>query len=326
MLESWYGDRVMPWTIPLAWLFHLVSRLRRQLYRLGIFETHQPGLPVIVVGNITVGGSGKTPVVIQLVKELRALGYRPGVISRGYGARLGEPRLLSPAARPEEVGDEPVLIAREAKCPVAVFPRRVQAVELLQRETDVDVVISDDGLQHYALGRLVEIAVIDGERGLGNGRLLPAGPLREPAARLDEVDLVIRNGGSSAGHGDHAMTLEPRALVNLASGEERPLEWGRQQRWQAVAGIGNPARFGTTLESLGYVAELHAFRDHHEFSPADFRPFGTQPVLMTAKDAVKCQSFAADNWWYLDVVARFEQELGRMVSDLLEHKQSLAVS
>jgi tetraacyldisaccharide 4'-kinase len=269
---------------------------------------------VVVVGNLTVGGTGKTPLTIWLARELTALGLKVGVVSRGYGAHSGKrPRLVDAQAQWRDVGDEPLIIARRTACPTVIARDRVAgARELVAR--GVDVIVADDGLQHLALARDCEIVVIDGARGFGNGRLLPAGPLREPLARLRQADAVVVNGVSTHGSLAQAlpggtplnMTLRATEAVRLdALGATRPLESFRGQRVHAVAGIGNPARFFAELRAHGTEVLEHAFPDHHPFSGAELQFGDGLPVLMTEKDAVKCAAFANPRMWYVPVAAQF---------------------
>ncbi|TAM43075.1 MAG: tetraacyldisaccharide 4'-kinase, partial [Rhodanobacter sp.] len=257
-LESaWYGDGRRPWwTAPLAALYGGVIRLRGRLYRWDWLRSVRLPVPVIVVGNLTVGGTGKTPLTIALAEALRAHGYRPGVVSRGYGGHRREPLLLGDTSDPTEVGDEPCLI-RATGVPVAIGRQRPVAAQLLL-DAGCDVVIADDGLQHYALARDVEVCVIDGVRRFGNQRLLPAGPLREPLARLARVDLRVCNGGQPAA-GEFSMQLRSGEVLALHDGGRRPLADFAGQRVHAVAAIGNPARFFASLRAAGIEPIGHAF-------------------------------------------------------------------
>ncbi len=301
-LESaWYGDGRRPWwTAPLAALYGAVTRLRGALYRRSWLRSVRLPVPVVVVGNLNVGGTGKTPLTIALAEVLRARGYRPGVVSRGYGGRRREPLLLGDAPNPAEVGDEPCLI-RATGVPVAIGRERPVAAGLLL-DAGCDVLIADDGLQHYALARDVEICVIDGVRRFGNRRLLPAGPLREPLARLEHVDFRVCNGGEPAA-GEFPMRLLIGEVVALHDGRRLPLAAFAGQRVHAVAAIGNPSRFFASLRVADIEPIEHAFADHHAFVAGDLE-FGDQlPVLMTDKDAVKCRRFARPNWWRVPVRA-----------------------
>ncbi len=294
-LESaWYGDARRPWwTAPLAALYGGMTRLRRRLYRRGWLRSVRLPVPVVVVGNLTVGGTGKTPLTIALAEALRARGYRPGVVSRGYGGSRREPLLLGDSPDPAEVGDEPCLI-RATGIAVAIGRERPAAAQLLL-DAGCDVLIADDGLQHYALARDVEICVIDGVRRFGNQRLLPAGPLREPMSRLERVDFRVCNGAEPAA-GEFSMQLRSDEVVALQDGTRRSLSDFAGQRVHAVAAIGNPARFFASLRAVGIEPIEHPFADHHAFVADDLN-FGDQlPVLMTDKDAVKCRHFAQPYW------------------------------
>jgi tetraacyldisaccharide 4'-kinase len=319
--RDWYRLSLLSLALlPAAALFYAVVALRHAAWRRGWLPSGDAGVPVIVVGNITAGGTGKTPLVIWLVQFLRARGWRPGIVSRGHGGD-GTMREVPPGADPREAGDEPVLLAQRAGCPVWVGRDRLAAALALRaRHPECNVLISDDGLQHYRLGRDIEIAVVDGQRGLGNRLMLPAGPLREPASRLGEVDAVVVNGDGPANvRNAQLMTLEASALRNLRD-PARAREAGefRGQRLHAVAGIGNPGRFFAALRHLGLQFEAHAFPDHHPFEESDLDFPGAQAVLMTEKDAIKCRRFARENWWMLPVEARVPPQLGQLVLDKLK--------
>ena len=304
LLRTWYGDtRRGLWLLPLAWLFGAVVALRRIAFQAGLLRVHRLSRPVIVIGNITVGGTGKTPLTLWLARRLAGRGLRPGIVSRGYGGREAGARLVAPDASPAEVGDEPALMAARRVARVAVGADRPAAAALL--EQDCDVILSDDGLQHLALGRDAEIIVIDGLRGLGNGRLLPAGPLREPEGRLAHADLLVVTGGQFAGLESCEMRVEPVALVALAGAARRPLSSLAGQRVHAVAAIGNPERFFALLRTAGLEVVGHALPDHHALASSDLDFGDDLPVLMTEKYAVKCRSFARAGWEYLEVEAGF---------------------
>jgi len=306
LLQNWYrADWQPPLALRLpAHLFRRLAALRRQAYARGWLRVYRAPLPVIVVGNITVGGSGKTPLVIWLVETLRQAGLRAGVVSRGYGGRARQwPQAVEPHSDPVLVGDEPVLIAHRTACPVMVAPDRGAAIRALLAHHELDVIVADDGLQHYAMARDLEIAVIDGQHRLGNGWCLPAGPLREPAARLATVDWVVNNGGP-AETGEYLMRLEMAQAINLRSGRQRPLrDFGPVH---AVAGIGHPQRFFAQLHQQGLRLTPHPFADHHRYTAQELALDGE--VLMTEKDAVKCRHFAHERLWYVPVQARLEPE------------------
>jgi tetraacyldisaccharide 4'-kinase len=319
LTRRWYSSRPAPWYLrPLAALFGLVARLRRA--RLQSRARHaRLGVPVIVVGNIAVGGTGKTPFVIWLVERLRDWGWKPGVISRGYGGRARAwPQRVSAGSDPQLVGDEPVLIATLARCPVVVAPDRLAAGAMLLAGGEVDIVISDDGLQHYRLWRDLEIAVVDATRGLGNGKLLPAGPLREAPSRLGEVALVVANGpGWTAPAGRQiTMRLQAREARALDGSETRPIGAFAGQTVHAVAGIGNPARFFAMLSQHNISLIVHPFPDHHPFALGDLEFGDGLPVLMTEKDAVKCHEFSGPSHWVVPVEASIEPAGVALVQEL----------
>ncbi len=296
---------------PLSWLFRAVVALRRGLYAVGVLHSERLPVPVIIVGNISVGGTGKTPLVLWLVNRLRERGYQPGIISRGYGGGNQHPRAVQPDSDTAQCGDEPVLLARRSQCPVWISRNRVAAARaLLAAHPDCNVIISDDGLQHYRLARNAEIAVIDGTRGLGNGLLLPAGPLREPASRLNEVDaVVVRGAEAPVKPPRYAMTLDPSGLRNLTDNRPAEASHFKTLRVHAVAGIGNPQQFFDTLRRMGIAHTPHAFADHHAFTAADLEFSNGDAVVMTEKDAVKCEAFASDKHWALQVDARVDVAL-----------------
>ena len=319
----WYGGSLLRWLLaPLSALFWLVSSVRRLAYRWGLLRSVRLPVAVLVVGNLSVGGTGKTPLVIWLASHLQALGHRPGILSRGYGGTsTAYPRLVAADSDPAVVGDEPLLLSQRAGCPVAVDPDRARAGQWLLQERGCDVLIADDGLQHYRLARDLEIVVIDGQRRLGNGWVLPAGPLRETASRLHSVDLVVVNG--DARPGELAMRLAPSDLVAVKDpAVRRPLATLGGQAVHAIAGIGNPERFFGLLRGQGAVVEARAFPDHHPFSAQDIEPPGDAPVIMTEKDAVKCERFAGVRHWMLPVEAvpdpLFVERLDRRLTELLD--------
>jgi len=290
--------------LPLSWLYGLVSGVIRCSYRVGLRKSWRAPVPVVVVGNLTAGGNGKTPMVIWLVEHLQQRGYRVGVVSRGYGGKSAVyPLVLNTQTTTQQAGDEPVLIYQRTGAPVAISPKRTEAVQALLQQGELDVVITDDGLQHYALQRDFELVVIDGVRRFGNGWWLPAGPMRERAARLKTVDACVANGGV-AQSGEIAMKLQALDAVNLASGERRPAT--ALSHVVAMAGIGHPPRFFATLEKLGVEVEDEVpFADHQDYALAQLAALtkSGQTLLMTEKDAVKCRHFAQPDWWYLPVDA-----------------------
>ena len=299
----WYdGGRGGAWLRPLACLFGLVVDARRSAYRRGWLTRVAQPRPVVVVGNLTVGGSGKTPLVAWLALRLAERGIKVGIASRGYGGTADEPMRLGPDTDATIAGDEPILLARQTGVPVAIGRDRVGAAALLPPE--VQLVIADDGLQHYRLARNLEILVIDGERRFGNGRLLPAGPLREPVSRADEADLLVVNGGA-AREGELRMSLVPGDLITLDGGRRRSLRDFVGQRVHAVAAIGNPARFFSTLKAAGLEPIEHPHPDHATLTASDLDFADGLPVLMTEKDAVKCAGLAREGVYWLEVSAAF---------------------
>lgn len=302
--QVWYGGRKVPWLLRgLAALYAPVAGLRRGLYSAGLLPRSRLPVPVIVVGNISVGGTGKTPLAIALIEALRARGFNPGVISRGYGGSATRPLLVDANSDPRIAGDEACLIAQATRAPVAVGRDRGSAGRMLLETSRCDVLIADDGLQHYKLCRDVEICVIDGDRRFGNGRLLPAGPLREPASRAGVYAFRVCNGGVAQA-GEVAMTLHVDVAVALSGPpQQRELVDWLGQRVHAVAGIGNPARFFAGLRAAGLDVIEHAFADHFAYAPADLKFGDDLPVLMTEKDAVKCVAFADARCWRVPVRA-----------------------
>ena len=316
-MKHWQRRGPVAWLLlPAGLLFGLVACARRLLYRLRLLKSEHPGIPVIVVGNLTAGGTGKTPLVIWIAELLKKHGFSPAIVSRGYGASLREPRAATIADDAAEVGDEPIVLSRRSGCPVWVGADRVAVIRALRlQHPDVNVLILDDGLQHYRLRRDLEIAVVDG-RGAGNGFLLPAGPLREPASRLRSVDAVVLHGTPGKGF---AMSLEGDTLHRMTdAADRRPAKAFAGQSVHAVAGIGNPNRFFLHLRALGIKALPHPFPDHHPFVPRDLDFAADQPVVMTEKDAVKLRRAARASWWVLPVTARLDPAFGTW---LLERAQ-----
>ncbi len=300
--------------IPLSWLFAGLTALRRFLYRVGLLRSYQLSAPVIVVGNINMGGSGKTPVVIWLVNQLKANGYRPGVISRGYGVKVTHPKKVEITSQPSEVGDEPVLIARKTGCPVYVSADRVEAGNsLLKMHPECNVIISDDGLQHYRLQRQIEIAVVD-QQSQQNSRLLPAGPLRESYARLENVDGIVLNDDVYI-DGGYTLQLLVSDFYNLLNPDvKQAVSYFKDKQVVAVAGIGKPDRFFKQLKALGLQFTERAFHDHYDYTRQDLSNIKCDALIMTEKDAVKCQTFAEAHHWVLPVEAKID---GRLLPTLL---------
>ena len=323
----WYQKHWARWLLwPLSWLFALLSGLRRLGFKLGLKASQALPVPVIIVGNITVGGSGKTPTVIYLIELLRHYGYHPGVISRGYGSGQTEPRLVPQGANPTDFGDEPAMIVARTQVPMAVGVDRIATAELLLASTEVDIIISDDGLQHYRLARDIEVVVLDASRRLGNGMLLPAGPLREGEWRLESADFVIHNGEASDTVREFGMQLIPGAVLSVA-GKNQTQAPTAPMAVKAMAGIGNPERFFETLSQMGFKLEAQeVFADHQAYSLEALAPLGDElPLLMTEKDAIKCREFAKQHWWYLAVNAKlspqFDAQLLTRVREAMASKQ-----
>ena len=311
--------------LPLSLLFAVVAATRRLLYRTGLMRAQRFGVPVVVVGNITVGGTGKTPLVIWLAGYLRRQGWRPGIVSRGYGGKARHwPQQVRADSDPATVGDEAVMLAASTGCPMCVGPDRPAAVEALLAHTDVNIVISDDGLQHYALARDLEIAVLDGARRLGNGFLLPAGPLREPRSRLNGVDIVVVNGQGE--QGECSMKLHQPVVRALHSDQSVALSEFAGRAVHAVAGIGNPQRFFDLLRRHRIEVHPHAFADHHPFRAADLQFDDAQPILMTEKDAVKCRRLACHDAWVVRVDAQpdagFVHRLNSALKDIVDGQKT----
>jgi len=313
----WYEGAPVPvWLRALVPVYRALRALHLVPYRLGLRRPRRLPVPVVVVGNLTAGGSGKTPLVIALVEALRARGFRPGVVGRGYGGSERGPVLLDAGADPARFGDEPCLIRLHTGAPVAIGRKRADAAALLAGQ-GVDVVVTDDGLQNPSLARDVEICVIDGTRRLGNGLLLPAGPLREPSERLGRIGLRVCNGGVPAAD-EYPMTLEGTEAVALLTPSERvPLAAFAGRPVHAVAGIGHPERFFASLREHRIEVLPHAFPDHHAFTPADLHFGDGLPVLMTGKDAIKCGRFAEAGWWQVPVRARLPDAFFDRVVDRL---------
>lgn len=295
--------------LPFSWLYGAISIIRRFAYQKGWLSSWKSPVPVVVVGNLTAGGNGKTPVVIWLVEQLKQQGFHVGVVSRGYGGKSDQyPLVLSSDTTPAMAGDEPVLIYHRTGAPVAVAPNRRDAVSALLAQYPLDIIITDDGLQHYALQRDYEIVVIDGQRRFGNGWWLPAGPMREREGRLNSVDAVIVNGGQTQ-HNEIAMSLEGDIAVNLKTGEKKPIS--AFQHAVAIAGIGHPPRFFHSLREKGLdLSNTKAFSDHSAYLLEELKQLtpNHEILMMTEKDAVKCQQFAQDNWWYLPVSATLNNQ------------------
>ena len=319
--KLWYEDYyISTWLSPFAYLYLDIIRFRRFLYRKGYLKSTALTVPVIVVGNITVGGTGKTPLVIWLAKKLQQVGFKVGIVTRGYRGKSDVyPLLVDKNTSPEQAGDEAVLIVKQTGCAVAVSPLRVDAAQLLVDEKNCDIILTDDGLQHYALQRDIEIVVIDGQRRFGNNFLLPCGPLREPQERIKEVDFVILNGGKPEDD-EILMSLIANVAVNLVTGEKKPLTEFKSQDCHALAGIGYPQRFFDMLVRYGLKTENHIFPDHHHFKAKDINFKDNHAVLMTEKDAVKCTDFASDKHWFVPVQAELPNSFLEQLLALIKQK------
>jgi tetraacyldisaccharide 4'-kinase len=320
-VRYWYHRGLLAWLLwPASVLFGIVVALRRVLYKLRLLPSAHPGIPVIVVGNLTAGGSGKTPLTIWIAEYLKRKGWSPAIVSRGYGARIDTPRAATIADDASAVGDEPIVLSRRSGCPVWVGAERVAVIAALRAaHPEVNVVILDDGLQHYRLRRDVEVAVVDG-RGFGNGFLLPAGPLREPKWRLHFVDAVVSHGAAAKDvMRGYAMQLKGAELHRMTdAADRRPASAFAGQKVHAVAGTGEPNRFFLHLARLGVKVVPHPFPDHHRFTPKDLDFGDDAPVLMTEKDAVKLRHASRANWWVLPVTAELDAAFGDWLSKRLD--------
>lgn len=328
--KAWYQQARNPlWFLyPLSILFRILFLLRKIFYKSGLLPITSIPVPLIVVGNITVGGTGKTPTVIALVNYLKSKGFRPGVVSRGYGGTATDfPLLVSSQSPVSETGDEPMLIFKSTGVPVVIDPRRARAAKLLSFEGACDVIISDDGLQHFAMARDFEIIVVDGERLLGNEKLLPMGPLREPANRLADSDLVVVNTPKAGAINYISQLAKSKPIVELSL-ERETLEAVNHNNMgelpipntqvHAVAGIGNPKRFFSSLEAMGFDIIPHPFDDHYDFKESDLYFSDGLPVIMTEKDAIKCSAFKNDKLWYLPVTAHLGEKFYTSINQFLD--------
>lgn len=322
--KSWYEAKWWNiWLLPFSALFYLLSHTRRLWLTRCATAIKNNHIPVVVIGNINVGGTGKTPLTCQLVKRLNEAGIHVGIISRGYGSNAPHyPYLLAKHELASIVGDEPKLLRDRLDCPVVIGSDRNAAIELLSQQ-GIDLILSDDGLQHYKMARDYEIVVLDAKRQLGNNWLLPAGPLREGAWRLDTVDAVILNGvtkiASAKENEEQGMAIVPSSWVNAKTGERKLLDFFAGKELHAVVGIGNPQRFFATLDSLSVKYQEHIFADHHAFTQTDLDIANeySQCIVMTEKDWVKCAAFANENMWYLEVDAQLSAALeNTLMNDL----------
>ncbi|MWN32424.1 MULTISPECIES: tetraacyldisaccharide 4'-kinase [unclassified Gilliamella] len=328
MIEKlWYGKNRLFWLlIPFSLLYGLIAFVRRSLYQVGILKAWRSPVPIIIIGNLSVGGNGKTPLVVGLIESLKQKGLQVGVVSRGYGGNADSyPLILDKTTTTEQAGDEPVLIYQRTNVPVAVSPHRSEAVQALLKRYQLDVILTDDGLQHYALSRDIEVVVVDGKRLFGNGWWMPAGPMRERESRLKSVDLIIINGDSvndlaqQYPNKAYTMQLAPRYAVNLLTQERKPLS--SLQSICAIAGISNPNRFFDMLIKMQTnVIKTVPFADHQKFTLSLLNDIANcdQTLLMTEKDAVKCRQFAQPNWWYLPVDAVIPAQAIEQICSLLD--------
>jgi tetraacyldisaccharide 4'-kinase len=306
--KFWYKKNIISYILlPFSFIYRAIIRLRKSYYQ--FFPTKKLPVPIIIVGNITVGGTGKTPLVIYLAEFLKSKGYSPGIVSRGYGGKSKNyPLAVTSESKVEETGDEAFLLRQRTKCPVVIAPKRIAAVNALLLKENCNVIISDDGLQHYALPRDIEIAVIDAELGFGNKFCLPAGPLREPLKRLRKIDFIIKNCNTGLSESEYNMALEPVIFYNIKNPKiTKKINEFKNQTVHAFAGIGNPKRFFQTLRQLGLNVIEHSFPDHYTFRSNDFS-LRNEIIIMTEKDAVKCDAIATENCWCLKIEAKLSDK------------------
>ncbi len=317
LAHYWYQSTVsanlLAWLLlPLSWLYCAIAVTRRKVYQLKLKKSYAASVPVVVIGNIVVGGSGKTPLLISLCEFIKKQGFKPGVVSRGYGGTIAGIKQVQKTDCAELVGDEPLMIYQRTNVPVVVGADRVAAVNYLLENNQCDIVFSDDGLQHYRMQRNFEIAVVDSERGSGNGFCLPAGPLRERLSRLNDVDMVVYNGSSDSNHsraGTCSYTLKVVDVCSLNRDECVALSAFVDKTVHAVAGIGHPPRFFRQLRENGIKVIDHAFSDHHDYTQADFSGWQNDCIIMTEKDAVKCRQLSLPDAWVVSVSANFSESL-----------------
>jgi len=325
--KSWYQGAYWLFLLwPLNLVYRVVTLLRKRLYQLRVLKSYRAKVPVIVVGNITLGGTGKSPLVAHIVESLKDMGFKPGVVSRGYGANISsdEVREVSADSLVSEVGDEPLMLKLRVGCPIFVSPTRALAVQALEKH-GCDIVITDDGLQHYALERDIEICVFDGERRWGNGYLLPMGPMREPLSRINNTDFMVMNGADwtapfQPNKAAFRMDLVASDLQSLSDNHTLSLSEFKGKEVDAIAGIGNPERFFNTLVMQGLLVESHGFSDHHAYTQSDISFEGDRPLIMTEKDAVKCRALKLQEAWYLPVSAKLRGDLVTQIVTTLKSK------
>lgn len=315
----WYGRSLISWLLfPLSALFWLIISIRKWIYLFIPGFQKQFSVPIIVVGNITVGGTGKTPMVIAICEDLKNFGYKPGVVSRGYGSKVTNPVSLQVFHNPDEVGDEPIIIARRAQVPVVVCAKRKSAIDKLIQEHQCNVIICDDGLQDYRFLHDIEIAMVDGDRKFGNERLLPAGPLREKINRLSKCDFIVATAKALPELSGDCMEFQVQPLVNLVDPtKQESIEIFKGKTVHAIAGIANPMRFFELLRKHDVIVIEHAYPDHAKYQPEKLLFTDKFPVLLTEKDAVKCTNFNIENAWYLPVIAQLPDTFMQRVESLL---------
>lgn len=314
----WYGSSPLVWLLlPLSWLYCLVAAVRRKLYQLNIKKSYGAKVPVVIVGNIVVGGSGKTPLLISLCEYVKKNGYAAGVVSRGYGGKVKGIKQLANNDSAALVGDEPLMIYQSCNVPVVVGSDRVSAINLLLENNHCDIIFSDDGLQHYRMQRDLEIAVIDSVRKFGNGFCLPAGPLRERKSRLNNVDMVVYNGSELMSDDECTYSLEIVSVNRLNSNETKDIARFSGKRVHAVAGIGNPSRFFQQLRQCGLTIVEHSFSDHHAYIWDDFSEWRGECIMMTEKDAVKCRELELADAWSVNVKAEYSAALESKIASCL---------
>ncbi|CAN1496810.1 LpxK Tetraacyldisaccharide-1-P 4'-kinase [Methylophilaceae bacterium] len=305
--------------LPLSVIFYLISSIRNYLYRFNFLKSFKLKIPVIVIGNITSGGTGKTPLVIHLANELKKNGYHPAIISRGYRSKLSSVCEVNKTSNVDDVGDEPILIQKHTHMPVFVSKDRVLAAKtLIKKYKKIDVILSDDGLQHYRLRRDIEILVIDGTRKFGNGYLLPAGPLRESKKKLSSVDAIVCN-HKKVIPGSYLMKYKSYFLINLKTKQKISLNKVHLENIHAVAGIGNPDRFFNYLKSFNIIFNSSTYDDHYRFTKKDFINMKGRNIIMTEKDAIKCEKFSKSNFWYLPITAEIDSKFTDFILKKLRH-------
>ncbi|WMS88043.1 tetraacyldisaccharide 4'-kinase [Pleionea litopenaei] len=317
----WYRKSLWRYLLlPIHWLLILLVKIRRVAYQREWIKSYQSKTPIWVIGNISVGGTGKTPFLIWLVDYLKQKGLSVGVVTRGYGGSSENyPLLVESSTSPDVCGDEPKLISARSQCPVVVDPIRSRAVSWIEKNLAVDVILSDDGLQHYAMNRQLEFCLVDGYRMFGNELLMPLGPLREPVNRLNACDLVIQNSGEQQFdcyftlHADALVNVQNEDVIQLTSRESWPFD-----EYDAVCGIGNPEKFRVTLSQFSQPDRLVTFSDHHAFKPEDLLPLDQKPLVMTEKDAIKCRAFAKNHWWYLRITPVINLELVSRIDQVIK--------